>query len=248
MGQHGVDGDWDKLLAWFGCGFKFVYSKRYYLLRVVLVFLFPLLLTCWIVQPLDPPLELNTDFKTLNINSPEFISTSTIRALRESAVAVFDVSLNLGFRDLCVKNKGFVSINGNLVNQELSDKLSGVGAVNLEISIGSSTSVFLVKPGQQKCAIFYKKEKNINYNFSEKKFLLKPDNPILEKYIEPNNDPEKPAYTIEIGDINKNVIFSYQASLLDAFTKLIIIFLFWNSFLLLIIKLYKFLRFGWRSI
>ena len=244
MSQYGIKADQRTLLAWVKHWFKFIYGKRHFLLRIVLIFLFPLWLTYWIAHPLSSPLELNTDFKILNINSPEFISTSTLGALRESAVAIFDISLNIGFRDLCIKNKGFISINGKLINKELSERLSGAGAVSLEIAVGSSTSAFLVKPEQQNCVIFNKKEKNISYNLSEKKFFLKPDNSVLEKYVEPNSDPEKPLYTIEIGDINKNVLFSYRVSSLDIFVKLIVIFLFWNSLLLLTIKLCKFLRFG----
>ncbi|MEK7508215.1 MAG: hypothetical protein AAB602_04020, partial [Patescibacteria group bacterium] len=223
-------------------------SKYYFLLRIILVFFFPLGLTCWIVKPFSPPLELNTNFKTLNINSPEFISTSTLNNFRELAVAIFDAPLNLGFRELCIKNNGFISINGKLISQDLSDKLSGAGAVSLELSIGSSTSAFLVKPGQQECVTFNKKEKNISYNLSEKKFLLKPDNSILEKYVEPSNNPEKPGYTIEIGDIHQNVVFSYRVSLLDMIVKFLLIFVFWNSLLLLVIKLYKFLKSGIKEI
>ncbi len=83
---------------------------------------------------------------------------------------------------------------------------------------------------------------------SEKKFLLKPDNSILEKYVEPSNNPEKPGYTIEIGDIHQNVVFSYRVSLLDMIVKFLLIFVFWNSLLLLVIKLYKFLKSGIKEI
>lgn len=222
----------------------FLYSRRYFLLRFFLIILFPFCLTYWVTQPFHPPFESHTGFKTLDINAPQFISTSTLSIIREMATDLLETPLNLGFRKLCIQNKGFISINGNLINQEQSDDLSGTGAVNLEVFIGSSTATFLVKPGRTECQTFKKREENISYTLSEKKFVAMPENSILQKYIEPINDPKGPMYSTVISDANENVIFSYQVSPFDIALKFLMIFVFWNTLQLLLVKLFKCLRYG----
>lgn len=222
--------------------FKSIYIRRYFLLKIIFLFIIPFFLYWGIFEPR----YINELPKTQDQNGMSLSKLSTINVIRMVISNIIDTPLNLGFRNFCIKNDGLVWINEKLVTKEQS-KISGIGIaeVNLKINDGK-VERHSVKSEDEKCIPFIKKDDQINYEYSRDATLVKPEDTILRQYFSPNPDITKPEYKISIN--LDNIRFFYKKNIYDNFAKGIIFFIFWESLVILVIKIYKLLKFGYKNV
>ena len=214
-------------------------NKKYLFIaiRYFFVLVIPALLYFWIFQPFykkELPQSQN------EIAPPQKLSTNDV--IRKVISDIIETPLGLGFRDFCAKNEGIVSINDKPITEEQSE-LSGAGIAEISIKVENGASNdFGVKPGAEHCIPFIKTSDQFHYELGQKKTLIKPEENILRKYFLPNEDIHRSEYKFNINF--DNVKFFYKKNIYDNWAKGIVFFIFWESVLLLVIKIFKFLKFG----
>lgn len=154
-----------------------------------------------------------------------------------------DTTLNLGIYNFCVKNNGFLEINGEPVTkaegEESPDKI-GFAKVEIGNPELDSTSTFLVAPGDNECQTIIVDSDVFNLNLTPAGGVVMEGPAYMETHFAPNPDVNQPVYLSSI-DFDQVKVSFYRNPWAIAI-EWIAIFIFWDGIVILGNEIRKFLR------
>lgn len=205
-------------------------------LRIVLVIGVPIFLWWFLFRPFET-IQLRPNVLHIII-TPAQTEKNFVRSVIAQTI---ETSLSLGYYRVCILNRGLIFINGNPITRDQIEKANTeIGIAKIDVSDGNGSTTLAIKPQETKCVRLYSADENIDIEFSPVGARVKDDGfEFFEKNFKPNDDLSKSAYELSLNFDNVEILYKNDiASILLA--KLLIIFIFINSFILLLAGIYNF--------